>query len=48
MAFGRLFTEDFLKEGVDQTAEWKTLDATLEEKRSALSAVFNAFPKGAA
>jgi hypothetical protein len=44
MSFGRLFTEDFLSEGVDDTAEWKALDAVLAEKQSALAAIFNAFP----
>ncbi len=44
MAFGRLFTEDFLREGVDASSDWKALDDTLSEKRDALRAIFNDFP----
>lgn len=43
MAFGRLFTEDFLREGVDASTDWKALDQTLEDQRAALRVIFDDF-----
>lgn len=43
MAFGRLFTEDFLRECINASADWKALDETLAEQHDAQRAIFKDF-----
>ena len=42
---GKLFTQDFLREGIKETDAWKCLDSNeLTRFRARIGAIFDAFP----
>lgn len=44
MAFGRLFTQDFLEKGIHRTDDWKSLQSDLPALRKQIVKVFDDFP----
>lgn len=47
MKFGGLFTEDYLRFGITETAQWASFDDdALSELSDALADIFDAFPHG--